>query len=124
MATSYRKTVRQVKNQPIKAKGSWFLKHKALIIISIVIVAFIDLLCRFREFCERFRETSCKAHHQENNYQQYDKRCDKDILYEAGPPSVDLTYRHRHIKAHAVAEREPYSFFPCPPVPFFLSVSK
>ena len=41
MATSYRKTVRQVKNQPIKAKGSWFLKHKALIIISIVIVAFI-----------------------------------------------------------------------------------
>ena len=41
MATSYRKTVCQVKNQPIKAKGSWFLKHKALIIISIVIVAFI-----------------------------------------------------------------------------------
>lgn len=41
MATPYNRTVNQAKNQPVKAKDSWFSEHKALIIITISVVTFI-----------------------------------------------------------------------------------
>ena len=41
MATPYRKTVHQIKNRPVKVKGSWFSRHKVLIILFIMIVASI-----------------------------------------------------------------------------------
>ena len=41
MATPYSKTVNQIKSQPVKIKGSWFLKHKVFVVISILIIAFI-----------------------------------------------------------------------------------
>lgn len=41
MATPYNKTVNQIKNQPVKVKGSWFSRHKVLVIFSVLVVAFI-----------------------------------------------------------------------------------
>jgi hypothetical protein len=41
MATPYRKQPNLIKTQSVKKKGSWFSRHKALIIIAAIVVAFI-----------------------------------------------------------------------------------